>query len=143
MWPTAHAAMFIAMVGIQVFAMPYVMAARPAHVYFTPTQAYMGIFMGACMVAVEGVMHPMPWWAWVATVVVGALGVAAYRWQIGISDRAWMREMVPHHSMALLTSAPRVASRDPFVQRLAERIILTQDREIGEMQTQLATMPAR
>lgn len=135
--------MFIAMVGIQVFAMPYVMALRPAHVYFTLSQAYMGVFMGACMVAVEGAMHPMPWWAWVATAVVGVAAVVGYRWQIGISDRAWMREMIPHHSMALLTSAPRVASRDPFVQRLAERIILTQDREIDEMQTQLATMPSR
>jgi len=135
--------MFIAMVGIQVFAMPYVMALRPAHVYFTPSQAYMGVFMGACMVAVEGVMHPMPWWAWVATVLVGTAAILGFRWQIGISDRAWMREMIPHHSMALLTSAPRIGSRDPFVQRLAERIILTQDREIGEMQTQLATVPPR
>lgn len=143
MWPTAHAAMFIAMVGIQVFAMPYVMVKSPAHVYFTLSQAYMGIFMGACMVAVEGIMHPMPWWAWVATVLVGALGVAAYRWQIGIGDRAWMREMIPHHSMALLTSAPRVGSRDPFVQRLAEQIIATQEREIGYMQTQLATRSPR
>jgi hypothetical protein len=138
--PAAHIViMFIAMFGIQVFAMPYVMAARPTHVYFTPTQAYMGVFMGACMVAVEGVIHPMPWWVWAVSVFLAVASVVAYRLQIGISDRAWMREMIPHHSMALVTSAPRTRSSDPFVQRLAEKIIIAQEREIGEMQTQLAT----
>jgi hypothetical protein len=135
--------MFIAMVGLQVFAMPYVMTASPAHVYFTPAQLYIGVFMGACMVAVEGAMHSMPLWAWIVTVLVGAASVVGYRWQIGISDRSWMREMIPHHSMALLTSAPRTRSSDPFVQRLAEQIIATQEREIGYMQTQLATRSPR
>ena len=131
------------MVGLQVFAMPYVMTEKPAHVYFTISQAYMGVFMGAYMVAIECILHPMPVWVWITTVLVGAAAVVGYRLQIGISDRSWMRGMVPHHSMALLTSAPRTQSSDPFVQRLAEQIIATQEREIGYMQTQLATRSPR
>jgi hypothetical protein len=135
--------MFISMFLIQVFVMPYVMTERPEHVYFTPSQAYMGVFMGACMVGVEGIMHPMPWWGWLLTVVLAVGAVVGYRLQLGISDRNWMREMIPHHSMALLTSAKRTQSLDPFVHRLAETIITAQRREINEMKVQLATLDPR
>lgn len=130
--------MFVGMILLQVFVMPYVMAASPTHVYFTLTQLYMGIFMGAAMVAIDGILHPLPWWVWVGTATVAVSAVAAYRLQIGIKDREWLREMIPHHSMALVTSAKRSDSRDPMVQRLAEKILLAQREEIGEMQAILA-----
>ena len=135
--------MFAAMVLLQVFAMPYVMAQKPEHVYFSLTQLYMGIFMGAGMVAVDALLDPTPVWIWFCILAVAGGAAMAYRYQLGITDRGWLREMIPHHSMALVTSRPRVKSLDPFVQRLAEQIIATQRREIGEMQIQLATMPAR
>lgn len=134
MWPLHHLAMFGTMVLLQVFVMPYIMAASPTHVYFTVTQAYMGVFMGAAMVAVEGALHPMPLWAWILTAAIGVCAIVGYRWQLGITDRGWLREMIPHHSMALLTSSQRTQSRDPMVQRLAEKILLTQKQEIGEME---------
>ena len=126
--------MFFTMIVLQVFVMPYVMTASPVHVYFTVTQLSMGIFMGAAMVAVEGAFHPMPMWAWILTTVAGVSAVVAYRSQLGITDRGWLREMIPHHSMALLTSTQRAQSNDPMVQRLAEKILLTQRQEIGEME---------
>lgn len=139
-----HAAvMFVAMVVLQVFVMPYVMTQNPEHVYFTVSQLYMGIFMGAGMVAVDAVLHPTPVWVWFLILAVAGAAVAAFRFQVGITDREWMREMIPHHSMALLTSEPRTKSLNPFVQRLAEQIIATQRREIAEMQLQLRTMSAR
>lgn len=139
-----HAAiMFVAMVVLQVFVMPYVMTQNPEHVYFTVSQLYMGIFMGAGMVAVDAVLHPTPVWVWFLILAVAGAAVAAFRLQVGITDREWMREMIPHHSMALLTSEPRTKSLNPFVQRLAEQIIATQRREIAEMQLQLRTMAAR
>lgn len=125
------------MVLLQVFVMPYVMTASPAHVYFTVTQLYMGIFMGAAMIAIDGILHPLPLWGWLATGVTALAAIIAYRLQIGITDRGWLREMIPHHSMALLTSAQRTQSTDPMVQRLAEKILLTQRQEIGEMETML------
>jgi hypothetical protein len=132
------ALMFVGMVLLQVFVMPFVMAASPTHVYFTLTQLYMGLFMGAAMVAIDGILHPLPVWAWVAVGIIGLGAVIAYRLQIGITDRGWIREMIPHHSMALLTSAKRAQSQDPLVQRLAEKILLTQKEEIGEMEGILA-----
>ena len=41
--------------------------------------------------------------------------------------------MVPHHSIAILTSE-RAAISDPRVRRLADEIILAQRREIAEME---------
>jgi uncharacterized protein (DUF305 family) len=46
--------------------------------------------------------------------------------------------MIPHHSMALVTSRPRVkTSQDPVIVRLAEQIITVQEREILEMKNYL------
>jgi hypothetical protein len=125
--------MFVGMIGIQVFAMPFMMAERPAHVHFSVTQGWMGAAMGAAMVALGGMLHPMPWWAWILTLIAGAVSVLGYRLQWLVDDKGYVREMIPHHSMALVTSRPR-ASADPVIIRLAEQIIAVQEREILEME---------
>jgi O-antigen/teichoic acid export membrane protein len=135
--------MSVVMIAFQVFAMPYVMTQKLEHVRFTISQLYLGVFMSAGMVAVDAILHPTPVWIWFVILAVAAAAVFAYRYQIGITDREWLREMIPHHSMALLTSEPRTKSLDPFVQRLAEQIIATQRREIGEMEVTLNTRPPR
>ena len=126
------------MVGIQTFIMPFMMVASRDHVEFSLTQAYMGAFMGACMVVVMSGHSPMPWYAWLATITIGVLSVLAYRQQWFIDDRGYLRDMIPHHSMALVTSVARLDTKDPRIQRLADHIIVTQQREISEMQHILA-----
>ena len=49
-----------------------------------------------------------------------------------IGDLLWLRAMIPHHSIAILTSE-RADIQDPEVKKLAEDIIEAQRREIGEM----------
>lgn len=49
-----------------------------------------------------------------------------------IGDVLWMKAMIPHHSIAILTSE-RADIKDPEVKKLAEEIIEAQRREIGEM----------
>jgi Domain of unknown function (DUF305) len=130
------------MIAIQALVMPFVMVADRDHVEFSLTQVYMGAFMGACMVLVEGLAMaghvPLPWYGWVVTIAVGILAVVAYHRQWFIDDRGYLREMIPHHSMALVTSAARLNTQDPRVQRLADQIIVTQRREISEMRHILA-----
>ena len=133
----------VIMTVIQALIMPFVMVADRDHAEFSLTQVYMGAFMGACMVAVEGLAmsghSPMPWYAWLATIAIGVLSVLAYRQQWFIDDRGYLREMIPHHSMALVTSIARLDTKDPRVQRLADQIIVTQRREISDMRHILAT----
>ncbi|MFD1015072.1 DUF305 domain-containing protein [Winogradskyella rapida] len=54
------------------------------------------------------------------------------RQQIPIDDIKWMRAMIPHHSIAILTSN-KADIKDPEVKKLAEDIIKAQEREIAEM----------
>ncbi|MAU70922.1 MAG: DUF305 domain-containing protein [Pseudozobellia sp.] len=49
-----------------------------------------------------------------------------------VGDVLWMKAMIPHHSIAILTSE-RADIQDPEVKKLAEEIIKAQRREIGEM----------
>ena len=55
------------------------------------------------------------------------------RSQDTISDEAWQKAMIPHHSIAILTSE-RAHIEDKRVRELADSIIRAQRREIKEMQ---------
>lgn len=66
------------------------------------------------------------------SVIVFGLSLWLVRSQRTVSDVAYMEAMIPHHSIAILTSK-RAQIRDPRVRALADRIIQTQEREIQEM----------
>lgn len=53
-----------------------------------------------------------------------------------IGDVLWMRAMIPHHSIAILTSE-RADIKDPEVKKLAESIIIAQKKEIEEMKSMI------
>ena len=53
-----------------------------------------------------------------------------------IGDVLWMKAMIPHHSIAILTSE-RADIRDPEVKKLANDIIKAQRKEIGEMKAMI------
>lgn len=61
----------------------------------------------------------------------GALGLVRIQAPI-IGDVLWMKAMIPHHSIAILTSK-RADIKDPEVKKLAEDIIKAQEKEITEM----------
>ncbi|MGK7295644.1 MAG: DUF7282 domain-containing protein, partial [Candidatus Wenzhouxiangella sp. M2_3B_020] len=65
--------------------------------------------------------------------LVFALALFFARSQTTIDDVGWMKAMIPHHSIAILTSE-RATISDPRVRRLADEIILAQRREIAEME---------
>ena len=62
---------------------------------------------------------------------VTALGLVRAQSPI-IGDVLWMKAMIPHHSIAILTSG-RADIKDPEVKKLAEDIIKAQKKEIEEM----------
>ena len=55
------------------------------------------------------------------------------RSQRTIDDIAYMKAMIPHHSIAIMTSE-RAHLRDPRTRQLAREIIEAQQREIAEME---------
>lgn len=74
-------------------------------------------------------------------IIVGSLllmSISTYlvRHQIPIDDIKWMRAMIPHHSIAILTSN-KADLEDPEVKKLAEEIIKAQKKEIAEMKSMI------
>jgi len=62
---------------------------------------------------------------------VSALGLVRAQRPI-IGDILYMKAMIPHHSIAILTSK-RADIEDPEVRKLADEIIKSQEKEIAEM----------
>ena len=59
------------------------------------------------------------------------------RSQATVDDVDYMKAMIPHHSIAILTSE-RAQISDPRVRKLADEIIEAQEREIAEMKYLIA-----
>lgn len=53
-----------------------------------------------------------------------------------VGDVLWMKAMIPHHSIAILTSK-RADIKDPEVKKLADDIIKAQEKEIAEMKAMI------
>ena len=66
---------------------------------------------------------------------VGALGLVRDQ-KSTVGDVLWMKAMIPHHSIAILTSE-RADIQDPEVKKLAEEIIEAQRKEIAEMKAMI------
>ena len=111
------------------------------HVYFSETRLYMTLLMGASMAIIMlGFMLHMLTnkrlniGIVIVSIVVFSLSLFLVRSQITVDDVSYMKAMIPHHSIAILTSG-RANISDPRVRELADKIIEAQRREIEEMES--------
>ena len=125
---------------IVMFIMMYFNTYQLDHVYFSETRAYMALYMGAIMaiimLAFMGNMYKktkMNLMVYGVSVVLFAVGLWGVRSQATVDQVDWMQAMIPHHSIAILTSS-RADIEDPRVRQLADDIIKAQKKEIAEMQ---------
>jgi uncharacterized protein (DUF305 family) len=132
-------AIMIATSTIVMFGLMYLNTYERDHVFFSQTRAWMALLMGATMAVIMlAFMRGMYRNARVnvaiygASIVTFALSLWLVRSQATVSDVSWMKGMIPHHSIAILTSE-RAHITDPRVRALADGIITAQRREIGEM----------
>ncbi|MGM0139483.1 hypothetical protein IGI65_001939 [Enterococcus sp. DIV0755b] len=135
---------FLVMIGVStilMFLMMYLNVYKIDHIFFSQTRVFMAIMMGAAMAIV---MLLFMWkmytnkkmnLAILITSICLFLGsLFMVRSQTAVDDVAWMKAMIPHHSIAILTSK-RADLTDPEVKKLAESIIEAQEKEIEEMKT--------
>ena len=125
---------------IVMFIMMYFNTYKWDHVYFSETRAYMALYMGAGMAVIMlAFMNNMykktkiNLLVYGVSVVMFAVGLWGVRSQATVDQVDWMQAMIPHHSIAILTSS-RAHIEDPRVRALADGIIQAQEREIAEMQ---------
>ena len=125
---------------VVMYVMMYFNTYQWEHVYFSETRAYMALYMGAgmavIMLAFMGNMYKktkLNLMIYGLSVLMFAVGIWGVRSQATVDQVDWMQAMIPHHSIAILTSS-RADIEDPRVQKLADDIIEAQKREIAEMQ---------
>jgi FtsH-binding integral membrane protein len=109
------------------------------HVFFSETRFYMGLIMGGVMAIIMlAFMQKMytnkkvNLGIYMGSALLIAVSLFLVRSQATVDDTSWMKAMIPHHSIAILTSE-RANIEDPRVQKLADEIIKAQRKEIGEM----------
>ncbi|MEP6687093.1 MAG: DUF305 domain-containing protein [Gemmatimonadales bacterium] len=137
-----HYRTFAAMIAtstVVMFGLMYLNTLEMDHVFFSQTRAWMALVMGAAMAAIMlGFMRGMYTDRSIntgiaaASVVVFAVALWLVRSQQTVGDVSYMKAMIPHHSIAILTSS-RARISDPRVRKLADGIIEAQRREIAEM----------
>lgn len=133
---------FLLMIGVStviMFGMMYLNVYSIDHIFFSQTRVFMALMMGAVMAII---MLLFMWKMYEnKTLNKVILGVSLLvfsgslfmvRSQTAVGDVAWMKAMIPHHSIAILTSK-RADLKDPEVKKLAEEIIEAQEKEIKEM----------
>ena len=136
-------ARFFAMIATStalMFVLMYSTVYTLDHVWWSQTKFWMALYMGATMAVVMlafmlGMYEDRRKNAaiFIGSAVVFAASFALVRAQSTVGDVAWMKAMIPHHSIAILTSE-RARIADPRVRRLADEIIEAQRREIAEME---------
>lgn len=124
---------------VVMFILMYLNTYAWEHVFFSETRTYMAIMMGATMAVVMLAFmlgmyknQPLNIAIFAGSVIVFALSLWLVRSQVTVSGPSYMRAMIPHHSIAIMTSE-RAQIRDPRVRKLADEIIEAQRREIAEM----------
>ena len=139
-------AAMIATSTIVMLGLMYLNTYQIDHVFWSETRGYMALVMGAAMAVVmltfmlnmyRNKKANIAIFAASALVFAGALYLV--RSQETVQDVAWMKAMIPHHSIAILTSE-RAEISDPRVRKLADEIIEAQRREIAEMKMLIAEL---
>ncbi len=124
---------------VAMFVLTYVNSYELSHVQWSETRFYMTFVMGATMAVImlafmlgmyRNTKVNLAIVAGAVLVFVGALWLV--RSQTTVQDTSYMRAMIPHHSIAILTSE-RAEIDDVRVRELADEIIGAQRREIAEM----------
>lgn len=141
--------LFTAMIATSTAAMyglMYLNTYAVDHVYWSETRFYMAFLMGATMALIMlGFMLGMyknkkaNIGILVTSLVVFFAALYLVRSQRTVQDVSWMKAMIPHHSIAILTSE-RAELSDPRVRELAEAIIKTQKKEIAQMKQLIAEL---
>jgi hypothetical protein len=135
-------ALFGAMIAtstVVMFGLMYLNTFALDHVFYSQTGTWMALLMGAVMAVIMLVfmLKMYPSRSTNIGIAVGSIAVFVVslwlvRSQRTVDDVSYMKAMIPHHSIAILTSE-RAHIRDPRVRKLADGIIEAQVREIVEM----------
>ncbi|QZY30825.1 DUF305 domain-containing protein [Nocardioides coralli] len=133
--------LMIATSTLTMFLLTYTNLFSIDHAHVSEERIYMAVLMGSAMAII---MLSFMWGSMyqntkVNVVIIGtalaagSLALFLSQSQTLVQDEAYMKGMIPHHSIAILTSE-RAELRDVRVEELASQISDTQVKEIAEME---------
>ncbi|MEO6247311.1 MAG: DUF305 domain-containing protein [Sphingomicrobium sp.] len=141
-------AAMIATSTVVMFGLMYLNTYAWSHIEYSQTRMWMAFVMGASMALI---MLGFMWGMYksmqvnvgivAGSIVVFALALWLVRSQETVNDVSYMKAMIPHHSIAIMTSE-RAHLKDPEVRKLADGIIDAQVREITQMKRLIARLEA-
>jgi len=142
---TRQIIMFIVMVIIGMLFNPMnILAYRLSDLYISATLFYGGLLMASNMVWAHEIVHYLAMGHFNVNIfsigIIGSVLISTLllRRQFSIDDKQWLRRMISHHSTALTTTHKIYITTDnPKLKKLANEIILTQEKEISLMKSML------
>lgn len=127
------------------YVLMYAMVNQLDNVLPNINQFYMAGMMSMPMVLIElGVMSAMYMdknrnkWILILSAIALVVFFLLIRFQVGVSDRQFLKSMIPHHASAILMCEETKLS-DQNIQALCRDIITSQQQEIEQMKTLLKT----
>ena len=136
------------------FIVQYVMmSAIMANSYVNITNSMGKLYLSSIMAFMMGILevfmhdssHHTTHTSYYVPLFIGlAIALILYRFQIGVTDKQYLNEMIEHHSMAILTSDEILKKTSNYhVRRLASQIAETQQAEIKQMKEMIASTDER
>ena len=131
--------MMISSFIIQFIFMSSIMTNSYQNITFSIGKFYMSVIMALLMGIIEVLMFDIHMKTisgifYLSLIFLLVTFVYLYRKQVYIDDKEYLKEMIEHHSMALLTSEEILQNtHSERVKKLAENIISTQEKEIEYM----------
>jgi FlaA1/EpsC-like NDP-sugar epimerase len=132
---------FAAMIGtstVIMYGLMYLNTYATDHLYWSETRAYMALIMGSTMAVVMLLFMLHMYRNKAVNVAILAMAGIVFasslymvRSQASVDQLDWMKAMIPHHSIAILTSE-RAGLDDPRVRALADEIVATQRQDSSD-----------
>ena len=145
--PYIRLAVMIVLSFISMYFLMYAMVDRLENVYSSFNEFYMAGLMTAPMVVIELVLMRAMYQNKKVNAVCLVLGVLAgilfwtlIRQQTAISDKQFLRSMIPHHAGAILM-CQEASIEDPEIKTLCKSIVSGQQAEIEQMKALLRKHP--
>lgn len=142
-------AAMIATSTVAMYGLMYLNTYAFEHVFWSETRAWMALLMGATMAVIMLSFMLVMYKSRVlnlailgSATAVFALSLWLVRSQATVNDAEYMKAMIPHHSIAIMTSK-RSQISDPRVRKLADEIVESQEREISEMKYLIKDLEVR
>lgn len=131
---------------ISMYILMYIMVNKFANIYPNLNQLYMAGVMTIPMILIELLIMRSMYNNKRINVIIGVCSSALFmvliifiRKQIAISDREFLKSMIPHHAAALLM-CEQASLQDPEIKELCMTILSTQQSEIDLMKAKLVML---